>query len=125
MAETVLVSEEPIPEAFADLYAASSQAFANSRAIKSQKETELEDLERSLPTAESAALEAVKTGNMAVADAESRAAAMRQSADAEVTRIKDAIAAKQLEIEKAEVNDVEKAEALVAILTSYISRHSA
>jgi len=113
-----------VTEAFADLYAASSQAFANSRAMKAQKEMELEALEKALPDAQRAKVEAIKSGTDMIAQAQERAAALRQEAESEVERIRYAIATKQVEIEKAETSDVEKAEALVAILTSYISRRS-
>lgn len=122
--EAAPVAEDPVPEAFADLYAASSQAFANSRALKAQKEIELEVLERTLPEAESDRVAAVKSADELVSVAQTRSATMVRDADAEVARIKDAIATKQLEIEKAEAADVEKAEALVAILNSYITRRS-
>jgi len=119
-----LTAQEPVLEAFVDLYAASSQAFANSRAMKAQKEKELEDLEKALPEAETNRTTAVKQADDAVATAQTHATTTRRDADAEVDRIKDAIAAKQLEIEKAEAKNVETAEALVGVLNGYISRHS-
>ena len=121
----VVVEVMPDPvETFADLYAASSQAFANSRALKAQKEIELASLQQDLPAAQAARVKASKDASDAIAAVQQQAATMEKTAAEEVTRIQEAITAKEAEIEKAENADVEKAEALVAILNNYITKHS-
>ena len=122
VAETVVVQEDDDP--FDDIYAAASQAFANSRAMKAQRERELEMLEDGLPLAQAALTTARKDGQQLVSDANQRSSQMEADAQAEVARIQDAITAKSGQISKAESSDVEKARALIAVLQGYVGTTS-